>query len=56
MKLSRELEELGFRLHLGATEVDQDLTEEEIAALESIAKTFKERRTARLERTVDVDE
>jgi cob(I)alamin adenosyltransferase len=44
-RLTPELEALGFRLSLGATEVDTYLTEEEIETLESIAAAYSTRRT-----------
>ena len=44
-RLTPELEELGFRLSLGAAEVDRLLTDEEIETLESIAIAYSARRT-----------
>lgn len=43
--LSKELESLGFRLSLGAAEVDEHLTEQEIELLETIAVRYAGRRT-----------
>lgn len=44
-RLTPALEELGFRLSLGAAEVDAYLTDEEIETLESIAAAYSARRT-----------
>lgn len=43
--LSPDLESLGFRLSLGAAEVDRHLTREEIDLLETIAVRYAGRRT-----------
>jgi hypothetical protein len=43
--LSKELESLGFRLSLGAAEIDKHLTPQEIELLESIAVRYEGRRT-----------
>jgi cob(I)alamin adenosyltransferase len=53
--LSPALEELGFRLSLGMTEVDQHLTQEEIDQLETIADRYAGRRQVDKSKLVDCD-
>lgn len=47
--MSRAIEEFGFRLSLGIQEVEEHLTEEEIADLERLAIEFVRRRKANMQ-------